>query len=83
MTPELVVRLPAAIYGIASSDGLRITAPVAGVPIMTALASEKTSFPEDGQRLATEPADVQEPAPAALLALGLAALAWRMRRRGG
>ncbi len=83
MTPELAVRLPAAIYGIPSSDGPRVGAAVAGVPIMMALASEETSLTEDGRRFATEPSDVPEPAPAAMLALGLAALTWRMRRRAG
>ena len=79
MTPELTVRVPAAIYGIPERSGP--AAPMAVFPISAALplAAADEVEPADAARLAL-PADVPEPAMLGLLALGVLGLAAGRRR---
>jgi hypothetical protein len=80
MTPELSVRVPAALYGLPQQDG-----PVAQTmvfPISAALmpVEDQQVAAETGARL-SEAADVPEPAMLALLGLGVLGLAALRQRR--
>ncbi len=81
MTPELAVRVPAALYGLPQQDG-----PVAQsmmFPISAAARPvEDGQFTiDDGPRLA-EPSDVPEPGMLGLLGLAVIGLAAARRRHG-